>query len=316
METLIDEVIFVPGIEPRLKHATIFQKFDELTDKHSVIIENDHDPKPLYYQFIAERGPIFNWEYLENGPEVWKVKLTKTLTEKSVTVGELVAADFRKAEVFKKYGIDFCCGGKKSLKETCEKKGLDVVEIERELNEISATSNTDYNFQNMPLNELVDYIIEKHHGYVNRSIPVLEEYLTKLVRVHGDRHPELKEVFNKFENVKTELVSHMYKEENVLFPYIKMLVEKSNSAELFTSPFGSIKNPINMMDHEHETVGEFFEQINEITNSYTPPADACTTYKVGFLKLKEFEDDLHVHIHLESNILFPKSIELESKVVL
>lgn len=317
METLHEETIFVPAIEPRLKHPTIFNKFDELPETGVLIIENDHDPKPLYYQLIAERGPIFKWEYLENGPEIWKVRLTKNSSKTNETIGEMVTKDFRKAEVFKKFGIDFCCGGKKTLSETCQRKGIDVVEVEKELKAIDESNTTQtLDFKVMPLDQLADYIVEKHHKYVVDAIPVIEEYFTKLVRVHGERHPELKEIFSKFINVKSELTTHMYKEENILFPFIKSLVSKKNNGEMITSHFGSVKNPINMMEHEHETVGEFFEEINELTNNYNPPADACATYRIGFLKLKEFEDDLHVHIHLENNILFPKAIELESKVVL
>ena len=128
------EKLDVTVIEPRFKHPTIFEHFDALSGGQAFIIHNDHDPKPLYYQMIAERGQIFNWEYLLEGPDFWEVKITKLNDgEKSETIGEMVASDYRKAEVFRKYGLDFCCGGKKTLEKACEKKGLDVVEVKKAL---------------------------------------------------------------------------------------------------------------------------------------------------------------------------------------
>ena len=134
MQTLTENILNVTLLEPRLKHPTIFKYFDELAEGESLTIHNDHDPKPLYYQLLGERGNIFTWEYLEEGPIWWKVRITKRLSgEAEETLGQLVAKDMRKAQIFKKYGLDFCCGGKKTVKEACSEKGLDVTKIEREL---------------------------------------------------------------------------------------------------------------------------------------------------------------------------------------
>lgn len=313
------EILDVTIIEPRRKHPTIFEKFDSLGPGEEFIIHNDHDPKPLYYQLLGERGNVFKWEYLEEGPEWWKVKISKlNIGEKEPTIGELVKKDFRKAEVFKKYGLDFCCGGKKTLNKACEEKGLDVVQIERELKEIDETANKmpSQDFNNWEADFLADYIVNTHHKYVTQANTVIFEYTQKVSNVHGDRHPEVVEIAKIFMEIMNELNCHMMKEENVLFPYIKNLaIAKRQKMGVGAPGFGTVQNPINMMEHEHEAVGKLFEQIKELSNDYTPPSNACTTYRLSYAKLKEYQDDLHQHIHLENNILFPKAVELENELL-
>jgi regulator of cell morphogenesis and NO signaling len=315
METI--NIIDVTVIEPRLKHPTIFENFDGLSDGEAFIIHNDHDPKPLYYQLLGERGNIFKWEYLQEGPEYWKVKIEKLKAgEQSATIGELVASDYRKAEVFKKFGLDFCCGGKKTLAQACKSKGIDVLQVEKELDAVDtavAIPSEDYN--NWNIGFLVDYILNTHHRYIKQAIPVIYDYTQKVARVHGDRHPEAKAIAEKFLFVTDELNRHICKEEEVLFPYIKHLaIANDNGMKVEASPFGSVEAPIAAMEHEHDIVGEMMEEIKKLANNYVPPADACTTYKLSYLKLQEFEDDLHKHIHLENNILFPKAAELEKEL--
>jgi regulator of cell morphogenesis and NO signaling len=310
------ETIDVTIIEPRLKHPTIFEHFDKISANESFVIHNDHDPKPLYYQLIAERGMTFEWEYLENGPEIWEVKISKlNAGEKPVTIGEMVVNDYRKAEVFRKYGLDFCCGGKKTLNQACEKKGLDVLKIKEELENLDKIEEKQENYNSWDLDFLSDYIVNKHHKYVVESHPILFEYSQKVARVHGDRHPELIEIAERYLEVAEELTMHMKKEEMILFPYIKNLAaSKKNGTSLERPQFGTIANPIQMMESEHELVGESFEKMNALSNNFTPPDDACNSYRVLFSKLKEYEMDLHQHIHLENNILFKKAIELEKEL--
>lgn len=315
METI--NIIDVTIIEPRLKHPTIFENFDELTAGEAFIIHNDHDPKPLYYQLLGERGNIFKWEYLQEGPEYWKVKIEKLKAgEQSSTLGELVASDYRKAEVFKKFGLDFCCGGKKTLAQACKSKGIDVLQVEKELGAIDSSASTpseDYNNWNVSF--LVDYILNTHHKYVKQAIPVIYDYTQKVARVHGDRHPEAIAIAEKFLFVTDELNRHICKEEDVLFPYIKHLaIAHDNGMKVEASPFGTVEAPISAMEDDHDLVGKMMEEIRILANNYVPPADACATYKLSYLKLKEFEDDLHKHIHLENNILFPKAAELEKQL--
>lgn len=309
--------IDVTVIEPRLKHPTIFEHFDQLGDSEFVIIHNDHDPKPLYYQLLAERGRTFEWEYLMNGPEIWEVRITRLPSGTlPTTIGEMVAKDFRKAEVFRKYGLDFCCGGKKTLNQACEKKGIDVLKVEAELRAIDERNDrAQEDYDSWDLDFLADYIVNKHHKYITDSHPMMLEFSEKVARVHGHRHPELVEIDAYFNAVVDELNMHMHKEEMILFPYIKELAKSKRSGEQLERPaFGTIQNPINMMEAEHVSAGENMEKIKELSDNFTPPADACNSYRVLFSKLKEYEQDLHQHIHLENNILFIKAVKLEEEL--
>lgn len=316
METI--DILNVTTLAPALKHPTIFSKFDALSAGDSFVIQNDHDPKPLYYQLLANKGNSFTWEYLEDGPSWWKVKIAKLKPgEIEQTIGELVSKDYRKAEVFKKFGLDFCCGGKKTLSKACKEKGLDIVQIEKELRIIeSEDTQPQDDYDTWALDVLADYIVRKHHQYVIQASPILFEYTQKVARVHGDRHPEAIEIASIFSQISEELNSHMVKEEHVLFPYITRLVQaQKEGTKLSPPPFGSIQNPIRMMESEHEDVGGLSEQIQKLSNNYAPPSGACNTYKVTYAKLKEFIEDLHQHIHLENNVLFPKAIVLEHEIL-
>ncbi len=319
METLLEKenILNVTLIEPRLKHPTIFVRFDELVSGESLTIHNDHDPKPLYYQLLGERGNIFNWEYLEQGLQLWRVKITKKLlSEGDETLGEIASKDLRKAEVFKKYGLDFCCGGKKTVKEACAEKGIDVTKVEQELQtadkNISTARPLPYN--DWSLDFLADYIVNTHHSYVKKTIPDLRVYASKVASVHGNRHPELLAISQLTDEVCNELSSHLIKEETILFPYIKQLVaSKNNGTPVQNKNFNTIQNPINMMEHEHEVVGNNLDKMRQLSNNYSLPEDACASYSYLFKTLDEFENDLHIHIHLENNILFPKALALEKK---
>lgn len=317
MQTITENILNVTLLEPRQKHPTIFVRFDELVEGESLTIHNDHDPKPLYYQLLGERGNIFEWQYLEQGPEWWKVKISKRISgENGETLGQIAAKDLRKAQIFKKYGLDFCCGGKKTVKEACKEKGLDVTKIEQELQQadkMPASRPLPYN--DWSLDFLSDYIVNTHHSYVQKNLPDIRTYAEKVMEVHGNRHSELLPIYQLVEEVNAELTAHMVKEEKVLFPYIKELVAASNSAQpLHAAHFGSVQNPINMMEMEHEMVGKNLAQIRELTNNYSLPEDTCASYSLLYRMLDEFEEDLHLHVHLENNILFPKALEIEKKL--
>lgn len=315
MQTITDNILNVTMIEPRLKHPTIFARFDELNEGGSLTIHNDHDPNPLYYQLLGERGNIFTWQYLEQGPEWWKVKITKRITgESDETLGQLAANDLRKAEIFKKYGLDFCCGGKKTVKEACAEKGIDVTKVEQELQHADkiTTAARPLPYNEWSLDFLADYIVNTHHSYVKKTIPDIRNYAARVMNVHGYRHPELNRVHQLVEAIAAELTAHTMKEEKILFPYIKTLAgAKNNGAQTVQNPFGSIQSPIGMMEMEHEMVAKDLEEIRSITDNYTLPEDVCASYTLLYKMLDEFENDLHIHVHLENNILFPKAIELE-----
>ncbi len=309
-----DIIIDVTKIEPRLKHPSIFKAFDYLDDGVAVIIHNDHDPKPLYYQLLGERGNTFSWAYLENGPELWRVEIRKNIsTHKIETIGDIAAKDLRKAEVFKKYGLDFCCGGKKTLEDSCKEKGLDVLQVKAEL-EDTVKINTlihQHNYNSWNLTFLIDYIVNVHHAYVKNNIPIIEDLCAKVTEHHGKQHPELLQINALVELLFSEIKTHLNKEEKILFPYIKQLELSNLSGSNVHLGFCSVLQPISFMEKDHEVVGKLGAEIKELSKDYTLPADACNSYYLLYKKLEEFENDLHLHIHLENNILFPKAIELE-----
>jgi regulator of cell morphogenesis and NO signaling len=237
-------------------------------------------------------------------------------SQQTLSVGSFVAVNYRTAAVFQKHGIDFCCKGGKSINEVCDNKKIPVDDLLLELNSVlnqSAEQGKDY--QAWPLDKLADHIEKKHHSYVTEAIPALQQFLDKLCRVHGGNHPELFAIKEEFNAAACELTLHMKKEERILFPFIRKMAAASHNNEPYIAPaFDTIENPINMMMAEHDIEGERFRTIAKLSNDYTAPDDGCTTYRVAFSLLKEFEEDLHLHIHLENNILFPRAILLEKSV--
>ena len=236
---------------------------------------------------------------------------------KTQIIGELVAQDYRSASVFKKYGIDFCCQGNRTIIDACTAKEIDVEVVVNGLNAIGNVNNSAaIDFKSWPLDLLADYIEKTHHRYVEDKSPELIAYFEKICEVHGHNHTELYEIKELIQQTVGNLAQHMKKEELVLFPFIrKMETAKRSGQELQKPHFGSIQNPINEMESEHSAEGDRFRDIETLSNNYTPPEDACNTYRVAFAMLKEFQDDLHLHIHLENNILFPKSILLEKQLL-
>lgn len=316
METLVEEenILIVSALEPRLKHPTIFARFDQLKPGESLTIHNDHDPKPLYYQLLGERGNIFTWEYLEKGPELFRIKMTLNTDDSVETLGEIAVTDLRKAEVFKKYGLDFCCRGNRTVKEACAEKGINAAEVEQALlaadKVAPASTSRPLPYNDWSLDFLADYIVNTHHSYTKTTIPDLRHYANKVAKVHGDAHPELLTINRLVQEVCDEMSEHMVKEEEIVFPYVKQVYFKSNGKSF--GEFETIKTPIDLMMAEHELVGRNMEEARRLSNNYTVPADGCASYSYLFKKLDEFENDIHIHIHLENNILFPKALALEN----
>lgn len=237
------------------------------------------------------------------------------ITKESI-IGELVALDYRTASVFKNNKIDFCCNGNRTIEDACNQKQIEYSTLLQQLDQIvsgNKESTVDYN--SWPLDLLADYIEKKHHRYVDTKIQEIKPYLEKVIKVHSRHHPELIEIGKLFEESADELTVHMKKEELMLFPHIRKMVQAEQSGSKVQAPFGTVQNPIKMMMLEHDNEGERFRKISSLSDNYSPPADACNTYRVTFALLKEFEDDLHLHIHLENNILFPKAIVLEESLV-
>ncbi len=231
-------------------------------------------------------------------------------------VGEIAKKYFQTVKVFDDYQIDFCCGGKQSLVETCKEKSLNMTEIVEKLEQSIRTSTDAPQFDTMPLDELIQYIESKHHTYVREQIPLLTKLLNKIAEVHGEIHPELIEVNAHFNESAGQLTMHMQKEEIVLFPLIQKLLQlknKNKSMSILSS--ASVVHPIAAMVQEHENEGARFEEISRLTNNYTLPEGACNTFSAAYETIQAFEKDLHRHIHLENNILFPKAVILEEEVV-
>ena len=228
------------------------------------------------------------------------------------TVGDIVAKDLRKAEVFKKWGVDFCCGGKKTLIEACAAAEVDFADVIEDLKQTADTAYTPvHDFAAWSLDFLADYIYNVHHKYVRQSAMLIEELAFKVAARHGDAHPELSTLSMHIKTFFDDLLQHMEKEEKLVFPYIKRLVEKRAGDVVLPS----IKSPIQMMEMEHEASGDELREFRKMTAGYSLPDDACNSYKLLFSKIKEFENDLFQHIHLENNILFPKALLLEEAVL-
>lgn len=231
------------------------------------------------------------------------------------TVANLVTENIKTAHVFKKYGIDFCCGGGVSIAKACEKAGVNFADLEKDLIASENENTRAVNYNSWELDFLTDHIINVHHKYVEESLPLITQYAAKVAKVHGHHYSELLEIQQLFALVATEMGGHQRKEELILFPFIKKLVQaKKEGTPVPDAHFGSVDNPIKMMEAEHEEVGDLLKKISKLSSNYTPPEGACNTYRAFYAKLDEFEQDLHHHIHLENNILFPKVLKLEKEL--
>ncbi|MCL6220587.1 iron-sulfur cluster repair di-iron protein [Zunongwangia pacifica] len=231
------------------------------------------------------------------------------------TVAQTVTENIKAAHVFKKYGIDFCCGGNVTIENACKKAKIDQAKLISDLENIDQVTDLNHDYKSWDADFLADYIFNIHHTYVEESIPLILQYGKKVTKVHGHHYTELSEIFRLFEEVAAELGGHLKKEELILFPFVKKLVEaKRTKTKVDTPQFQTVDYPIKMKEEEHETAGEIMRQIAILTNNYTPPEGACNTFRAYYAKLDEFEQDLHKHVHLENNILFPKALALEKEV--
>lgn len=222
-------------------------------------------------------------------------------------VGVVVALNYATASVFSKYGIDFCCGGGIKLERACQTAGISFDELKQELEQACVKPSEDQDVD-WNITQLVDHIIGRYHSEIRAKSPLIQSYMDKIASVHGERHPELLKIQKEFEQAALALDQHMAKEEKILFPYLKKLDHAQNtSSSMPMATFGQLEDPIAMMEHEHEVEGKRFRYIRSMSNDYSCPADGCKTYAVAFAMLEDFEQKLHRHIHLENNILFPKS---------
>ncbi|MBS1902190.1 MAG: iron-sulfur cluster repair di-iron protein [Bacteroidetes bacterium] len=231
------------------------------------------------------------------------------------TLRELVSDNPNAAKIFEHYGLDFCCHGAESLRTACQSKGVDVHEVSQELESLPNDLSANRYYQ-WDLGFLVDYIFNNHHRYIRSNTPLLRGHLSKVVQVHGTRHPELICAAEIFDAASAELDQHLLKEEVMIFPYIRQLVyAQANNQIVPRTPFGSVSNPIAVMMSEHDAAGDAFAQIRELLDEYEPPTDACETLRLTYHELEEFEHDLHMHVFLENAVLFPRALKLETEVL-
>ena len=235
----------------------------------------------------------------------------------SKTLKEIVTDNFQTAAVFEKFNLDFCCRGGKTIDQACTDKGINSQSVFNELSLVAQSDHgTSTRFEEWEPNVLIEYIVKNHHSYVRKMIPILYTHTQKIAKVHGSNHPEVIEIAKHFEAVAIELQQHMAKEEQMLFPFVASLYNSKKKNTPFIAPhFGTVRNPIRMMESEHQNAGDEMYSIRALSNGYAPPVDACTTYKVTYQEIQDFERDLHEHVHLENNILFPKAVALEQELI-
>jgi regulator of cell morphogenesis and NO signaling len=235
----------------------------------------------------------------------------KEITMRS-TVGDIVTDDYRTAEIFAKHGIDFCCGGKVPLAEACREKGLDIAVLTSEIASLRQEPvGRSQNYSAWELPFLADYIVNTHHAYLKENDAQISSYARKIAGVHGSRHPEVIQIATIFEKIARDMVGHLQEEEEVFFPALKRAdaaraagnVPEARDRE-------TIRNSLLKLHREHEEIGEAVHAIRYLSKEYAIPPDACNTFMITYQKLKEFEDDLHKHVHLENNILFLKAAQL------
>lgn len=229
------------------------------------------------------------------------------------TVRDIATENPDAVRVFEKYGIDYCCGGRVPLAEACATKGLNVDEVIASLEAAAPSAPEEKDWTMESLAGLAQYIVDTHHAYVNREVPRLNELAGKVVSRHGDSRQELAVIQSKLAELGEELIEHQGKEEVVLFPYIGKLERyASGGGAKPRSCFGTIDHPITMMTRDHDYAGNLMAEIRGLSQDYTPPEGACPTFRAFYAGLRDFEQDLHRHIHLENNVLFPRAITLDA----
>ena len=227
------------------------------------------------------------------------------------TVGEIAAANPSAARVFEKHGIDYCCGGGRPFELACREKGLSDQQILAEVEQTKPTGDV-RDWVTAPLAELADHIVNIHHAYLRSAMPALDQRLAKVIAAHGPNHGDsLLPLRQAWRGLVEELTAHMMKEEMILFPLIKRIEAGAGASGAHC---GSVNNPIRVMEYEHDSAANALREMRRVTGDYALPADACNTYRALFEGFQELETDLHLHIHLENNILFPRASELEARL--
>ena len=233
------------------------------------------------------------------------------------TVREVAVQMPESTRLFEKLNIDYCCGGSRPLVDACDSAGVEVdnvIEMLTALSEAGANESGTIDVQNLSLTELVNHILETHHVFTRSEMARIETLCSKVINAHSENHPELLKVQNLFQRLCADLKPHMFKEEQILFPYIVGMEQAEANGRPFPfAPFGTVRNPVWMMTKEHDAAGDILRELRMVTEDYRVPPDGCMSFQALYQALEGFEKDLHQHIHLENNILFPKAMEFESR---
>ena len=280
-----------------------------------ILIHEHHEAKKLLAELEALIG-VAGASERNASPDHPGDKEKKTMSMSATqSVRELAVEHPATTRVFEALGIDYCCGGQKSLAEACNVAKLSVDQVLETLERAEAERRPKEqanDWQAAPLAGLIEHIIHTHHKFTREELARLEPLLDKVCKVHGQNHPEMLEIRRAFAGLSQELTLHMMKEERILFPYIVELEQAIQRRQAPpVSPFGTVQNPIHMMTTEHDSAGEALRQMRSLSSDYAPPADACVSYQTLYRALADLEADLHQHIHLENNILFPRAISME-----
>lgn len=280
----------------------------DIFKKHGIDVD-DHCLFSVRHLPIEECTDLCGVDALGELIEILNSSLNDDITVQSL--GELVAQKPLRAKVFDEFGLDFCCGGKQTLEEACRKKNINLSKVLKRIAEDEYTNDAEDQWNESSLAKLIDNIESTHHAYLKKELPRLSGLADKVAKVHGERAPQMVELSQVFRQLKEEIEQHTMKEEMVLFPYIKQLENRESQS---TPPFGTVANPIRCMESEHDDAGQALFKMRELTNEYSPPEDACGSWKALLGGLAHLDKDLRTHIHKESSILFPKALQLEEQV--
>ncbi len=349
------------SLDPAVKFQTIMKTFNDLKEGETFILHNDHDPKPLYYKLSGSEGDTFIWEYITQGPDFFNIRigkkvisdqseggqsslsgqtsLSRTSSEAEMgvempsapdfhdgilfpadapeTVRTIVAKDFRKTKVFRKHDLDFAWQADKSLTEVCNAAGISETDLRKELTDAEldfseVVPSKDYYHWGMAF--LTNYILKTHHQYVKDNAERIIAVAEEVGKTHGADKPHLKELGENVGPMIKDFIVHMSKEEDVLFPAINHMLDLLRKGEKQAGPGGDIARGIRKMEEEHDETRVFLQRFRKITNGYQLDADACEAQKLLYKDLQLFENDCWLHVHLENNILFPKTIILEQMI--
>jgi len=329
-------------LDPKVKFQTIMQTFDDLKEGEAFILHNDHDPKPLFYQLSATKGDIFTWDYLQQGPEIFEIRIAKKNLPKEAqtsanssgkterfndhiefpadapeTVRTIVAKDERKIAVFKKYDIDYAWNANIPLDLICEANDIDENQLRKELKAVetdfsNSIPSRDYYHWEMAF--LADYILQTHHQYVKDNAERISKLAEDCAAHDGMWFAELLEIGGNVRPMIDDFLVHMSKEEDVLFPAIKQMLKVLEKGEKSKGPGGAIKNAVIKMEEEHDETKAYLDRFRQLSDVYAITERMSERHRQLYRDLQLFENDTNLHVHLENNILFPKLILLEKLI--